>query len=374
MKKVFAVVLSLVLMLALAPAIALAASGDWTTNDEGSVSVNTVTMGVVRSENVTQPMGINGASMELPPASSYEVTFTYDLYTWDSYNAPTGPGTGYFDSFSVSVAQAMYWTLPLTDPVASDTDIGSLGWIWGGNDYGGGPGTLETNSGTATVVMNGSPTATNYLNVVLDTETPAENNGSYPSWGTITITKIKITGQPSITKELVAASDNNTLGDDILDLGEKWFFQLDITVSNDIDVDVEDVKVKDNFGGDLEVVSVGGVLISTVTPTTLKGKQKEAIYTTPVGNVTILWTGKTEKAHLFWDVGDLAPTDSETLTVVVATDQNPAGKQEYTSEGEHCLNSGATAKGVIDLNGIDAVTSNTTDEICVEVGQPPIDD
>jgi len=108
------------------------------------------------------------------------------------------------------------------------------------------------------------------------------------------------------------------------------------------------------------------VAVNSSAATTLKGKQKEATYSTSVGNVTILWTGKTEKAHLFWDVdgGTLGPGETRTLTVVVATDQNPKGQQEYTSEGEHCLNSGATVKGTIHNEQLSA----TTDPICVNTG------
>src|SRR5262245_60212574 len=74
------------------------APAGWITYGEGSVSGNTVTVGVAgRPELGTQPIAFHGASAELCAAREYLVTFDYDLFTWDSYNADTGPGTGYWD-------------------------------------------------------------------------------------------------------------------------------------------------------------------------------------------------------------------------------------------------------------------------------------
>ena len=173
---------------------------------------------------------------------------------------------------------------------------------------------------------------------------------------------------PFITKEMTAGPTVVPLYTDV-----EW--ELVITVTNNDAVNnMTGVVVKDNFGGDLEVVSVGGVTVNSSAALPLKGKQKEDTYSTSVGNVTILWTGKTEKAHLFWDVGTLTPGQSATLTLLVSTDMNtghgngknlkfPDGHQEYTSPGTHCLNSGATATGMLD--GWEMTASS--DEICVEV-------
>lgn len=133
--------------------------------------------------------------------------------------------------------------------------------------------------------------------------------------------------------------------------------------------------VQDNFAGDLQLEVINGV---DVTPPTNK-KEIWSGYGGAAG-VTVLWTGKTMKAHLTWDVGDLAPGQWDVLTVVVSTDMNtgngngknlkfPNGHQEYTSEGEHCLNSGATATGIVTIDSGVWEVSNTTDEICVETGE-----
>lgn len=147
-----------------------------------------------------------------------------------------------------------------------------------------------------------------------------------------------------ISKELDAWSDGGD-GDGIIEVGEKWYFTLNITVTNkDTDDAFTNVVVKDNFGGDLEVMS-----------------------TTPSqGSVTIKLKGRTQKAQLSWDVGTLAAGGSATLLVEVSTDKNPAGHQEYTEGGIHCLNSGATVKGIIH----DEQLSVTTDPICFDVPGP----
>jgi hypothetical protein len=370
-KKVLLPILALILVTGLGAGVVFASPGIWETNPGTEVSVtdDTITLSIARNETPDQqPVAIHGATIELPPAEQIYVEFNYDLHTWDSYNPITVAGTGYWDLFSISVSQDKYWNLSLSDPL--DGDPLDIGFQYGGTLYG--DGILDSTSGSGSATMNASIASTNYLNVVLDTATAPDHNGNYGSWGTIEITKIEILGVPEVTKELVYAYPDEGLGGDdwILDLSEKWYFTLNITVTNNISLPITNVIAKDNFGGDLEVVSVDGVAVNSSTAAPLKGKQKEATYSTSVGNVTILWTGKTEKAHLFWDVedGTLSPGETHTLMVVVATDQNPKGKQEYTSEVRHCLNSGATAKGFVTLpSGVWEVT-DTTDEICVNTG------
>jgi hypothetical protein len=160
----------------------------------------------------------------------------------------------------------------------------------------------------------------------------------------------------TVDKALIDAWPDEANDDDlILDLHEKWYFEMDINVTNNTESALDDIVVNDDFGGDLEIISVDGVPVDVKTDATpLKGKQKVATY----GDVTILWTGKTEKAHLTWDIASLAADTTVTLTVVVSTDVNPgqgkskdkgmSGKNEYTSGGEHYLNSGPTAIDVID--------------------------
>ena len=193
-----------------------------------------------------------------------------------------------------------------------------------------------------------------------------------------------------VTKWLEDAWEE-TPDDGVIDLGERWLFNIGITVSNDLPFPITNVMVKDNFGGDLEVVSVdvmGDMIGPTLVPdpSTLPNGKKPT-WSDPTTGVSIQWTGKTQKAHLSWNVGTLPPNfipppQSATLFIVVATDMNtgngngnnlkfPNGHQEYTSEGELCLNSGATATGLIEG---DWAVIDKSDEICVETGQAPMPD
>ncbi|HXG13257.1 MAG TPA: protein-arginine deiminase family protein [Gemmataceae bacterium] len=140
----------------------------------------TISLGVAgRSESDTQPQAYHGATLGLSPAAQYQVTFTFDLASWDSYNEDTGTGTGYWDSFSISLTDQPYPHLALTDPV-------SFPFVWGGGVWG--DGVLDTSTGTLTLTLPGNLNGNNYLNVVLDTATPPTQDDLYPSWGTVTIT------------------------------------------------------------------------------------------------------------------------------------------------------------------------------------------
>jgi hypothetical protein len=170
-----------------------------------------VTVGVAgRGQSDQQNMAYHMAATLLPPANSYTIAFQYSLSTWDSYDAPGTPnppfngGTGYWDSFSVSISGTPYWQLPLTDPITT-TELPGLGFLWGGTSYGGNN-PPQVNSDTTTITINGNPSGANYLNVGLDTATQPDTDNAYPSWGTFTIISITpsctgdipdITGLPS---------------------------------------------------------------------------------------------------------------------------------------------------------------------------------
>jgi len=65
----------------------------------------------------------------------------------------------------------------------------------------------------------------------------------------------------------------------------------------------------------------------------------------------IFWTGKSVKAHFMWNVGPMIEGETKTIFVIVSTDTNPAGWQEYTSCGWYDLNSGATVKAILESTG-----------------------
>ena len=53
---------------------------------------------------------------------------------------------------------------------------------------------------------------------------------------------------------------------------------------------------------------------------------------------------KMPQFRVYWDIGELADGEQATLSFDVVTRLNPAGKQEYTSDGLKILNSGAVLK------------------------------
>lgn len=69
------------------------------------------------------------------------------------------------------------------------------------------------------------------------------------------------------------------------------------------------------------------------------------------GNLKVYWTGNSVKAHLQWNVGNMKAGEERRIYLIVSTDKNPAGKQEYTSCGTYTLNSGATVKGRLSTTG-----------------------
>src|SRR5207247_3645638 len=166
------------------------ATTGWLTNGEASVAVSgssrIVTLGVAgRAETASQGQGVHGASLLLAPAASYTISFTPDLQTWDSYTPESVAGTGYWDSFFVSVGALPYWqrTDLTQDPL-------NLPFIWGGANFDPNQaGTGKETYTTARTVTVTSPDAAQpqYLSVVLDTNTQNQADSAYPSWGTITI-------------------------------------------------------------------------------------------------------------------------------------------------------------------------------------------
>ena len=62
------------------------------------------------------------------------------------------------------------------------------------------------------------------------------------------------------------------------------------------------------------------------------------------GDISIYWMDSSVKAHLKWEIGDMTEGESKFLVVIVLTDTNPAGEQEFTTSGKKVLNCGAIVK------------------------------
>jgi hypothetical protein len=144
-----------------------------------------IAMGVAgRPENGQQAVSRHGVSAGLPPSDSYKITFQCDLFSWDSYNPVTKPGTGFWDSFSISVTDNKFWEIPgLSDPLTFPF------YLFGGGSFGDG---ILKKSGavTKTATANANASGITYLNVILDTGTLPESDTNFPSWGTCKIKKV----------------------------------------------------------------------------------------------------------------------------------------------------------------------------------------
>ena len=372
MKKrlLMALSLSLVLVLSLTSGVFavsegsqnLVSNGDFETGDLTGWTAYQTTNGVTNESVVMFDTTGTGASY----AAKFhvgQVTNVPAVYEgggiYQTFNAPAGP-------WEVSTVAIAAWDQDTLD----NMDGGLFELLVDGNvvdshDFGyiqAGQVLRDTLSATGVFATSGSYEIR--MRITRPWETGNETPLQYVDNVNLQMTHI------TVDKELEDAWPDEANDDDmILDLYEIWYFEMDIDITNNTASALTDVIVKDNFGGDLEVVSVGGVAVSSEDGVTIKGKQKEYTYVTPVGPVTILWTGKSEKAHLTWDIASLAP-GTTTLTVVVATDVNPGqaaknGKNQYTSVEEHCLNSGPTAIDVIDDITLEF---EDQDAICVNIG------
>ena len=151
------------------------------------------------------------------------------------------------------------------------------------------------------------------------------------------------TGIPEAIKETVKAEALETLT--IKPATEtQWAVVIDIT--NTFSYTMTDAKITDRFGAEIEIDEPFPVSITH-------------------GTVTYTTKGKSAKVFLTWEIGDLPPGETARLILLVSTDINPKGIQEYSESGIYELNSGATLK-FIDSEQ-DVQLSAYTDSIYVTV-------
>lgn len=120
--------------------------------------------------------------------------------------------------------------------------------------------------------------------------------------------------------ELVCGSPDH---DGKVEVGEDVQWVFTITVTNLYDWTMEDVVVSDRFAAELEI---------------------DCVCCVSHGTLDLSMKGNSDKVFLTWTIGDLAPLETATLCMIISTDENPAGHQEYTSPGCYELNSGAVLK------------------------------
>ena len=141
-----------------------------------------------------------------------------------------------------------------------------------------------------------------------------------------------------------------------------WWIRINVTANTDL----SSVIVYDRFGAELMIEGISVGLAKPVeynlTYDPYEWNGEVLINGVPSGGYLnkegvsfdgfhIFWTGKSVKAHFQWNVGPMIGGESKLIWIIVSTDTNPAGWQEYTSCGWYFLNSGATVKAIVASTG-----------------------
>jgi len=180
-----------------------------------------------------------------------------------------------------------------------------------------------------------------------------------------------------ISKELFCFSDKPPYY-----VGNKYTWWMKITVT--AHTGLSDVIVYDRLGAELMIEGIsdsnpydpieynftympyewnGEVYVNNVLEGNLN---KEGV---SFDEFHIYWTGKSVKVHFQWNVGPMSSGQTKAIYVIISTDTNPAGWQEYTSCGWYYLNSGATVKAIDAFTG--KQYSAVSDRIEIQVICPP---
>ncbi len=166
---------------------------------------------------------------------------------------------------------------------------------------------------------------------------------------------IRVVQLVEFDKEIIGTTEAGDM-DGVLETGEDWHWTMKITLKNVSGETITVDKVHDRLGGDIE-------LDAAVT------------YSALMGSLNQYTKGKTDKVFLNWYDGfSLADGEEVSATITVSPDMNtghgngknlkfPDGHQEFTSPGEHCLNSGAYFEGYI---GTEFISASTL-PVCVDV-------
>lgn len=143
-----------------------------------------------------------------------------------------------------------------------------------------------------------------------------------------TSNEVKVTGEVycGFHKEFVHLSGELKVGQEI-----QWKLRMWIHNLGYLGFDIEDAVIMDRLGAELEL--------------------DDAYPPEPIDPVLITagewkyWTkGQSKKVSLKWYDVDVESGHTETFEILVSTDLNPSGKQEYTTSGCYDLNSGGVIK------------------------------
>ncbi len=159
--------------------------------------------------------------------------------------------------------------------------------------------------------------------------------------------------------------------DGIITVGERIVYTIEIDVENNSPDTWSDVEVKDRFAGNLAVGD------SPVTTFLKPADQVDTIDSQVNLDCALSQKGKTQKEFLDCVVDDglgdqdLSPGETASVEVTAETDfnhgqgkKNPIGQREYTSCGEHDVNSGATVTYTLPDG---TIVEASTDSVTVDV-------
>jgi hypothetical protein len=331
MKKVFTIVMFLVLVLSLAPAVALA-------DDPATQSGE----GIVVSAAGAMPLDGSWVVLDeyMDPGDYFSGPWEWDMPYLVRFTIT--------DLFVVSDQFKVYddGMLVATTPAKPDWDDLGFADPFDSPPWTNDPDVALADGRFSSAVLYFGPGE--HSITIQDIHIPPLTAGGAPfPDGTVAF---KAEPLVEFTKEITSTTEGGDM-DGVLEPGEKWVWTLHTVLTNISGETIHIGKVHDRIGGDLESDWIS--------------------YTGVLGPLDMYTRGKTDK--VFYDFTgdfDLADGGSVFFNIWVSPDINTgtgngkkAGHQEYTSTGEHCLNSGAWFEGWIGDEYIEA----STEPVCVEV-------
>jgi hypothetical protein len=165
---------------------------NWVLSPDGNTLAASVTVnnGIAQfhGNDTTQPIGIFGAGFT-KTGTEFSMEFDADLNSWDSYNALTVAGTGYYDAFIVTVSTVdFYWNLLNSDPILASSST----FVWGGDNWADGILSEYTTApgNTDMISLSSESPTTFYVSLVLDTKTAPQFDTLHPSYGSFHVNVI----------------------------------------------------------------------------------------------------------------------------------------------------------------------------------------
>jgi hypothetical protein len=145
-----------------------------------------------------------------------------------------------------------------------------------------------------------------------------------------------------------------------------------VTMSNPFDVPLENVVVTDEFGAEFDVVPLGHGPVGVQAATDTSGESRNVSLQTQ-SRITWCASGALQPDGTC-SGGQLEPSGSAYLDLLVYTKTNPSGEQGYSEGGTYEMDSGATAEWV-DPNGVEcSPLSNCPSVPSLELNVLPPDD